>query len=163
MFEAQVRQWFVKKDPAHIQVVALLIPFEGCRQTPYYDPAGKWTVGVGHVMGEAAIEYAKRDWTLEEVCAALQHDLLHARARLRDRIYDALSSKQQQALLSLSFNVGAICNSVLEHALDDYVYNEGDMRRVVSEWVTYDRAGGKEVRGLLRRRIAECALWVDGA
>lgn len=162
-FAARVRKWFLKNDPDHLQVAALLIRFEGCRSMPYYDPAGHWTVGVGHLMGDAAVELANREWTVEEVCGALQYDITMATARLKDQITDALTIKQRQALIALSFNVGAITNTVLEHALLDYVFNEGSMRRVIAEWVTYDHAGGKEVRGLLRRRLAECALWVDGA
>lgn len=162
-FAGKVRLWFAKHDPDHVHVVGLLIQFEGCRSMPYYDPVGFWTVGVGHRMGDAAVELANRAWTVEEVCAALQHDILMATARLKDQITGALTIKQRQALIALSFNVGKITNTILEHALLDYVFNEGSMRRVIAEWVTYDHAGGKEVRGLLRRRLAECALWVDGA
>lgn len=160
--QGQVRQWFVKNDPDHIHVAALLIRFEGCVAKPYQDVAGVWTVGVGHRMGEAAVELANREWTVEEVCAALQHDMHYARARLRDRIWDVMTVKSRQALLALSFNVGSICNTILEHALDDHYYNGTSMRRVVAEWVTYDHASGVEIRGLLRRRLAECAMWVDG-
>lgn len=159
----KVRRWFMQNDPDRVHLVSLLIRFEGCRQDPYEDTAGNLTVGVGHRMGEAAKEYANREWTVDEICAALQHDLAGTRCSIRDRIYEGLSIKQRQALMALVFNVGPITNSVLEHALDDYIFNEASMRRVIAEWVTYDHASNVEVRGLLRRRLAECALWVDGA
>lgn len=162
VFGGRVRRWFLKNDPDHLHAAGLLIKFEGCRAEPYEDVGGVWSVGVGHRMTDSQVKTGMREWTVEEVSVALQHDLAVARARLRDRIWDCMTIKSRQALLALSFNVGSICNTILEHALDDHYYNGTSMRRVVSEWVTYDHAAGLEVRGLLRRRLAECAMWVDG-
>ena len=163
----KVRLWFAKHDPDHVHVVGLLIRFEGCRAKPYQDVEGTWTVGVGHVMTPDQADNPKAAWSVEAICAALQHDIAMARARIWDDVWKASSVKQRQAMLALSFNVGksVTATTVLGHAIQDYLTDGGGggMARVVREWVTYDHAGGAEVRGLLRRRLAECQLWVDGS
>ena len=164
-FPGKVRLWFAKHDPDNVHVVGLLIRFEGCTRRPYQDSTGTWTVGVGHVITDAPP--ALHEIPVEQVCALLQHDIAMARARIWDYVWEPSSIKQRQAMLALSFNVGKsiTATTVLGHAIQDYLTDGGGggMARVVREWVTYDHAGGKEVRGLLRRRLAECALWVDGS
>ena len=168
---AQVRQWFVKNHRDALHAAALLIRFEGCVAKPYQDSAGVWTVGVGHVLtadqadgalqGEGA-PGSNGEWTVEGIAAALQCDLLAAEARIPVDVWKASTVKQRQALLCLTFNVGEIGGSFLHQNLEAHASN-GSMVGVVREWVTYDHAAQVEVRGLLRRRLAECALWVDGA
>ena len=170
--EGQVRQWFVKNHRDALHAAALLIRFEGCVAKPYQDAAGVWTVGVGHVLtpeqadgvsqGEGA-PGPNGEWSVEGIAAALQCDLLSAEARVPVDIWKASSIKQQQALLCLTFNVGEIGGSFLHQTLEAHASDGGSMLGVVREWVTYDHAAGTEVRGLLRRRLAECQLWVDGS
>ena len=159
----QVRRWFVKEYPDHLHAAALLMRFEGCEAKPYQDSAGVWTVGVGHVLAPDQADNPGGAWSAAGIAGALHADLISAEGRIPVDIWKVSTVKQRQALLCLTFNVGEIGNSFLHQTLEAHASDGGSMIGVVREWVTYDHAAGTEVRGLLRRRLAECALWVDGA
>ena len=161
--EGQVRQWFAKHDPDYLHAAALLIEFEGVRSTPYEDSLGIWTVGVGHRINTGDNLSANDEWPLTAICIALQDDLRAARGEIHADVKRIATIKQIQALTSLIFNVGSIWHTELEKRLLSYANGEASLRHVVAEWVTYDKAGGHELRGLLLRRLAECRLWVQGA
>ena len=169
----QVRQWFAKHDPDYLHAAALLIEFEGVRSTPYEDAVGIWTVGVGHRISPSGDNISANhvdhlgkpvdEWPLTAICLALQDDLRAARSIIPSDVLHVATAKQQQALVSLIFNVGSIHSTLLADRLEQYATGAGSLRSVVAEWVTYDKAGGHELRGLLLRRLAECRLWVQGA
>src|SRR5690606_24325011 len=96
----------------------------------------------------------------EECAALLARDVIEA-ARVLDCFTVPLTEGQQTAVTSWAYNVGvsAACGSTLVR-----LANAG---RAAAEWcdqlLRWNRAGGKVVAGLVRRRAEERALCVQGA
>jgi GH24 family phage-related lysozyme (muramidase) len=139
---------------ARIAAVALAIavPFiarwEGERYVAYQDVAGVWTICDGHTKGVKAGDRA----TKSQCEAWLKQDLGEAEAAIDRCIFAPLNANQRAALLSAVFNLGprVVCDSVLE----EYA-NAGDMAGACNQLPRWNRAGGRVVEGLTRRRIAE--------
>lgn len=125
-------------------------PWEGTELTPYRDIVGVLTDCTGHT-GPDVIEGRRR--TPEECKRILQQDLGKAYTKLAGCINRPVTVNQMTAILSLAFNVGAprVCQSTLVRML-----NEGQPPALwCKQLLRWDRAGGKVVRGLTRRRKAE--------
>jgi len=134
----------------------LVRKFEGCKLTAYQDDGGVWTIGYGHTAG------AKEGlvWTQDQAEAALTTDLQNAAMGLFGVIKAKLSDRQMAALISLAFNVGA---SSLKGSMLITAVNDGRWADVVRQFIAWDHDNGKEVKGLLRRRLIEAATYLEGA
>lgn len=134
--------------------VPLLMRFEGFAAEPYRCPAGKWTVGYGHVIpAPDAIPHL----LLSQADALLQEDLRRFMTGLRRQTPCTLQPHQWAALLCFCFNVGLAA------------YQRSTLRRKVlreehadvsEEFLRWVWAGGHKLQGLLRRREAEAALYL---
>lgn len=130
--------------------------FEGVRLTSYQDQVGVWTIGYGHTKGVAdgmTCDQAQAEqWLLDDVA--------EAEAAVNHLVHIALSQEEFDALVDFTFNlgIGNFASSTLLKKL-----NDRDIQGAIDEFVKWDRAGGIEVAGLLRRRQAEAALFTLGA
>jgi len=146
---------------------------EGVRQRPYRCPARLWTVGVGHVIDPAHIRvpYADRmalelpkEWdrtlSLEEVDKLLQTDLDRFEVGVL-RLCPASSTNKGhfEALVSFAFNVGL---GNLQSSTLRMKYNRGDYSGAADEFLKWDKAGGKILSGLTKRRQDERSLFLAG-
>ena len=143
--------WF---DPAR-KIVA---EFEGCRLEPYLCAAGVPTIGYGRTgkditLGIKRISQAQADqWLAEDL------------QRFADGIHRLLpgsqlwGANQQAALISWAFNVGlgAVESSTLRKRL---LAGEPGIMVAPQELLRWDKANGKSLAGLTRRRAAEVALF----
>jgi len=139
---------------------ALAMWFEGYEPVPYKDPVGIWTVCHGHTAagGMGAIEQG-RYYSAEECAAFLDRDLQSAFAALDRHVTRALPDKTRAAIVSFIFNVGEtkFKNSTLLRLL-----NAGEGLRACDQLLRWTYAGGRQLRGLVKRRQAEHALCVQG-
>lgn len=64
---------------------------------------------------------------------------------------------QFDAMACLAYNIGAaaFANSTLVR-----LFNAGDIQLAADQFLRWDKAGGKSVKGLRRRRAAERALYL---
>lgn len=138
----------------HISTIGLglLQEFEGCKLKAYRCPAGVLTIGVGHTR-----DVKEGD----EITEAQALDLLREDVRWVEKAIDKnvtvkLNQNQYDALCSWVFNVGefSLHNSTLLKKL-----NAGDFKGAAAEFLRWDKAAGKTLPGLTRRRIAEAALF----
>lgn len=133
--------------------LALIKEFEGLRLTSYRCPAGVWTVGYGstgpHVVPGMTI-------TEEEAETLLTDDLRRFEEGVEQLVEVPLNDNQFAALVSFAFNLGlgALSGSTLLRLL-----NEGDYASVPAQLARWNKAGGKVLAGLSRRREAEGELW----
>lgn len=136
--------------PAAVKLVKM---FEGCVLEPYQDSVGVWTVGVGHVLPDDA---PLSDITQEEADELLALDLAIADQDVSRCVKVPLTENQRAALISFTFNLGgtALAKSTLLRKL-----NEGDYLGAAQEMPKWSNAGGVMLKGLLRRRLAEQALF----
>ena len=154
--------------------IHLIKYFEGVRNRPYKCSARVWTIGVGHVIYDAQLrmKLADRDtyklkpeddriWTNEEIDDLLRKDLLRFEAGVL-RLLGTVQPKQSEfdALVSFSFNLGL---GTFQRSTVRSAFLRGDKTRAGEVLLKYCRAGGRILKGLQRRRIAEHAMFMSGA
>ncbi len=133
---------------------------EGFVRKPYQDPIGLWTVGVGHLIGDG--KKLPKEWnkefTDEEVDNILCEDLERFEIGIQRLTKVSLTQSQFDALVSFSFNVGLgnFQSSTLRSKL-----NRGDYEGASNEFPKWRKAGGKILKGLVRRRADEKALFLS--
>ena len=133
---------------------------EGFVRKPYQDPIGLWTVGVGHLIGDG--KKLPKEWnkefTNEEVDNILCEDLERFEIGIQRLTKVSLTQSQFDALVSFSFNVGLgnFQSSTLRSKL-----NRGDYEGASNEFPKWRKAGGKILKGLVRRRADEKALFLS--
>ena len=129
----------------------LIKQYEGCRLAAYRCAAGVWTIGYGHTAGVHSgmtITQARAD-------AYLQQDIAKFEGYVNNPAYvpitEQLNQNQFDALVSFAFNLGA-----------------GNLRKlckgrtaaqIARAMPSYNKAAGKVLAGLTRRRKAEQALF----
>ena len=139
--------------------IRLIKHHEGVRNRPYKCPAGLWTVGVGHLIGDGKSLPAdyNRTFTAEEIDGLLKSDLRRFELGVHKMLPNMLLRQGEfDALVSFSFNLGLGCfqRSTVRQAL-----LRGDKEAAMESLVKYCRAGGKILRGLQIRRLDEKALF----
>jgi lysozyme len=139
---------------------AMIKHHEGVRPKPYKCPAGLWTVGVGHLIGDGKTLPPEWNRTLspDEVDSLLAADLRRfERGVLRLCPVD-LTQGQFDALVSFSFNLGL---GGLQRSSVRMCTNRGDKDGAVSGLMKYTKAGGKVLPGLVKRRQDESSLYMS--
>lgn len=145
---------------------------EGVRTKPYQCPALLWTVGVGHVIdpNHAKVPMAERKalpipdgWnrtlSMDEVNEILKKDLARfVSGVVRLCPNTATNQSHLDALTSFSFNVGL---GNLQRSQVRMKYNRGDFEGAMDELLTWNKAGGKVLKGLDNRRKDEKALFLS--
>lgn len=131
----------------------LVKSFEGCRLEAYQDIVGVWTIGYG-CTGTDIVEGLV--WTQEEANHQLAQRLEALQEQIQKIVPTGTNQNQLDALCDFAYNVGlgALKSSFLLKCL-----NAGNFAAASKQFERWDRAGGKEVPGLLRRRQAEAALF----
>lgn len=132
--------------------IALVKEFEGCKLASYRDSVGVPTLGYGHTtgveMGDTCTQAQADAWLVEDLQTAADAVLRLAKVNL--------TQGQFGALVSFCFNLGQanLARSTLLKLL-----NRGDAKGAAGEFAKWSFAGGKQLPGLLRRRLAEEALF----
>ena len=86
----------------------------------------------------------------------LQHEMEEYENYINDLVTVPLSQNQFDALVSWVFNLGA---GNLKASTLLKVVNQGDYEGVPVQIKRWNKAGGKVLEGLIRRREAEALLW----
>lgn len=137
------------------QGIALIKEFEGFSAQPYRCPAGKLTIGYGHVIHPIET-YPEAGITQQEAEKLLKQDVSYAEAMVNHAVLVPLSQNQFDALVSLVYNIGikAFVNSTLLRLL-----NDGDTQAAARQFSRWVHSNGKKLDGLVRRRAAEVAFF----
>lgn len=124
----------------------------GCREQIYLDSAGYPTIGVGHLIvdGEDYIEGVEYD--RDDLMRIFADDVGDAENAVSRHVRVTLKPHQFDALTSFVFNCGetAFRRSTLLARI-----NANDFEDVPYQLSRWNKAGGQEVHGLIRRRKAE--------
>ncbi|MDX2074717.1 MAG: lysozyme [Alphaproteobacteria bacterium] len=136
----------------------LIERYESFAAKPYICPAGKLTVGYGHVI--LAKEKGHYDSGITELEAErlLLTDVAKARSAIMRLVCVPISQAQFDALVSFTFNVGAgaLQRSTLRQRL-----NREDYDGAAAEFGKWVYGGGRKLAGLVRRRADERALFMS--
>ena len=140
------------------ECLKMLAHHEGVRQKPYKCPAGLWTVGVGHLIGDGKTlpDSWNKTFTLDEVYDILAKDVARFERGVNKYITVPLRQNEFDALVSFSFNLGL---GVLQRSTLRQALNRGDKEMAIQSLLKYNKAGGKVLKGLDKRRKDEAALF----
>ena len=130
----------------------LIKHFEGCELYAYKCPAGVWTIGYGHTKGvEPGMQITEQD--AEDM---LKEELIEYESYINDLVTVGLNQNQFAAMVSWVYNLGA---GNLKASTLLKVLNAGDYAGVPEQMLRWNKAGGKVLEGLTRRRQAEADLF----
>lgn len=137
----------------------LIKEFEGFRAEAYRDAVGVWTIGYGttsradvgiYPVPGMIITKAEAEWYLQKAVDKFA-------ANIATHITAPINENEFGAFVSLAYNIGPGAfakSSALRH------FNNGDHARAAASILLFNKAGGKVLRGLVRRREAEKALFL---
>jgi len=133
----------------------LIMYFEGVKYEPYLDSVGVLTVCYGHTKN---VERGKK-YSKAECQALLELDMFDANAAVNRCLPMPKLPQIEAALTSAAFNIGPriVCGSTLQKkALAN------DWPGACNELGRWNKAGGRELKGLTLRRIDERNLCLHG-
>ena len=136
----------------------LIKSFEGCKLIAYQCSAGRWTIGYGNTFFEDGtpvkpgdrITQAKADQLFELIVSNFAD-------KVAKEIKTILTDNQFSAIVSLAYNIG-IGNLQKSTLLKKVNFNPNDPT-IRAEFAKWNKAGGKVLAGLTRRREAEAKLY----
>ncbi|MGI4875953.1 MAG: lysozyme [Janthinobacterium lividum] len=141
------------------RALALVKSFEGCQLKAYCDPGTHgepWSIGYGQTGPDVHLGLV---WSQTEADARLAAHLAATQAGV-DRLVGAhlTTTAQAAAMTCLAYNIGlgALAGSTLLR-----MHNAGDHDGAALQFARWNRAGGRPMPGLTRRRAAERALYVS--
>ena len=136
--------------------IALIKEFEGLRLEAYPDPATggePWTIGYGHTGGVKEGDVI----TEEQAEEFLRQDLKKFEDAVNSMVHYDITQGQFDALVSFAYNLGPgnLRNSTLLK-----IINSGSPDAAAIQFLRWDKANGKQMAGLTRRRNAEMELYL---
>lgn len=146
------------------QAFELIKRFEGCASLrpdgmieAYPDPGtggAPWTIGWGATgpdIGPGTV------WTQAQCDARLARDVARHAAEVARALGDAPTTQAQfDALVSFHYNTGAIARATLTT-----LHRAGDIHGAAGQFARWNRAGGRVLKGLVRRRQAEARVYAS--
>ena len=159
----------------------LMHRFEGCRNKPYLCPAHIWTIGYGHVLYQEQIRLPmvrvegkdipmirkemplkpedSRVWSKNEIEELFAADVANFERGVL-RLVPTVAGKQGSfdALVSFAFNAGL---GNLQRSTIRMKANRGDWEGAAEAFMAWTKGGGKVLPGLIKRRVAEKALFLS--
>jgi len=132
--------------------IELIKKFEGCRTESYRCSANVPTIGYGHTAGVKDGDSC----TQAEAESILAEDLVEFEDYVNDLVTVELTPSQFDALVAFTFNLGPknLGESTLLRLLNLEKYDE-----IPAQFKRWNRASGKVLDGLIRRREAESLLF----
>ncbi|MBG0660369.1 lysozyme [Enterobacter roggenkampii] len=139
--------------------IAMIKQFEGCKLTAYQDSVGVWTIGYGWTKPVDG-KPIRAGMTIKQETAErlLKTGLVSYESDVSRLVKVGLTQGQFDALVSFTYNLGvrSLSTSTLLRKL-----NAGDYAGAADEFLRWNKAGGKVLNGLTRRREAERALFLS--
>lgn len=140
----------------------LIKSFEGWYSAPYLDPIGIPTIGYGftyYPSDRRKVTMKDKPLTKEQGEAMLREVLRGYELDVERLVKVQLTQNQFDALVSFTYNLGAtnLSKSTLLRKLNA---NPCDTS-IPNEFLKWNKAGGKVLKGLTRRREAEAKLFAS--
>ena len=140
----------------------LVKTFEGLYLEAYKCPAGVWTIGYGHtgIRHNDGTVKKGRSITEQQALDLLEYDLnifaVGVEKLLLPRPRAEINDNQFGALVSFAFNVGL---GNLEKSTLLQRVNARNYSGAITEFGKWNKADGRVLLGLTRRRASEANLW----
>jgi lysozyme len=135
----------------------LIKEFEGCKLTAYPDPGTggePWTIGFGHIENVKPGDTITQD----QANLYLDDDVGYQVFKINNLINISMTQNEFDAIVSFVYNIGIgnFANSTLLKKL-----NMGDKNGAADQFLKWNKAGGKVLTGLTKRREAERQLFLS--
>ena len=132
--------------------LSLIKKFEGCELKAYRCAANVLTIGYGTTKGVTE----DMEITKEEAESILKEEMHEYEGYVNDMVKVPLKQNQFDSIVSWVFNLGSgnLSSSTLLKKLNNSEYDE-----VPAQIKRWNKAGGKVLDGLIRRREAEALLF----
>jgi len=148
--------------------IELIKEFEGCKLKAYYDPLTNSlpiTIGWGSTRRKNGTRFMIGNTITQEeaddlLYFQLRREFLPALQKIPH--WNEMTEEMQGALLSFSYNLGANFYGASGFNTISRVLKEKKWDEVPAALELYRNPGTKVEKGLLRRRIAEGKLWMEG-
>jgi len=139
--------------------IDLIKKFEGCSLIPYVCPAGVITIGYGNTFYPDGTRVTMADTPIsEERAVELLQDILEDFEKYVDSfVVDSINQNQFDALVSFTYNLGP-GNLKASTLLKKVNANPNDLS-IQDEFMKWVKAGGRTLKGLVKRREAEASLY----
>ena len=138
--------------------IKLLHDFEDLILTSYLCPAGVWTIGYGNTFYEDGTRVQAGQTITKERAEQLFLFVVNRFASdVQNLLRRTLNENQFSAIVSFAYNVG-IANLRKSTLLRKVNANPRDTT-IRTEFLKWNKAGGRELAGLTRRRQAEAVLY----
>ncbi|WOA30911.1 lysozyme [Alloalcanivorax xenomutans] len=134
----------------------LIKRFEGFSPTVYICPAGYPTIGYGHLVRDHEQDRYQQGITEQEAEDLLRRDVQVAEHAVLRLIDVPLTDGQYDALVSFTFNLGA---GALQRSTLRRKVNREEHAEVPAQLMRWVWAGGKRLKGLVRRRESDAILY----
>ena len=136
-------------------------PFEGFEPNPYPDPGSggePWAIGFGSTLdaSDKPVTPQTPAISYNDACDLAMRDMYRAFQRIESDIAASMTIHEVAAIMDFIYNVGAgnFKNSTLLRLINNKQY-----AMAAEQFERWDEAGGKVMAGLLRRRLAEHAVF----
>jgi len=137
----------------------LIKEFEGCKLKAYQCPAGVWTIGIGSThYGDGTPVTKNRTLPNEGAAIALLAATIGQYEKAVNATGVELTQNEFDALVCLCYNIGA--GNFLKSTLVKMLKAGDDKAEIAQQFLRWDKAGGKSLAGLTRRRNAEAELFL---
>jgi lysozyme len=141
---------------------ALIKSFESCQRVvtggfqAYRDPVGVLTIGWGHTRDNGRQFTSSDIWTQADCDTEFRNDMEIFVKAVKDAVKAPINQDQFDAVVSFAFNVGAgnLRSSTLLQKL-----NASDFSGAAQQFQRWNKAAGKVLPGLTRRRACESLLF----
>ncbi len=130
----------------------LIKKFEGCELQAYKCSANVWTIGYGRTKNVSRGDTC----TQEQADKWLEEELPVYGAYVSDAVLVPLDQNQFDALVAWTYNLGP---TNLNNSTMLKVLNENKKEEVPGQMRRWNKANGKVLEGLERRRLAESLLF----
>ncbi len=140
----------------------LIKHFEGLFLKAYLCPARVWTIGYGTTLFPDAVKVKEGDsCNAVQALQYLRNDLSYFESMVDAYTRDDVSQQQFDALVSFCYNLGAknLKDSTLLSLINSDPVNYA---AIESQWLRWNKAAGRELLGLTRRRNSEFYYYRTG-
>ena len=137
----------------------LIKSFEGFYSKPYLDPIGIPTIGYGatYYPNKKKVTMKDKPLTEKEASDLLKEMMVTYENDVKRLVKRELNQNQFDALVSFTYNLGSanLGKSTLLKKINANPYD----KTIKDEFLKWNKAGGKVLNGLIRRRNAEAELY----
>lgn len=139
----------------------LIKSFEGLSLKPYLDPVKIPTIGYGTIKYPSGKAVSMKDAAITESQATeyLEYEVNEKARAVESMVKANINDNEFSALVSFSYNVGI--NALKTSTLLKLLNAGADRVAVADQFLRWNKAGGKELSGLTRRRQAERSLFLQ--